>query len=42
MEKYIAVKWPDIQKYENNENFSEVGYDPEKNIWFVPKEMFNK
>jgi hypothetical protein len=40
MEKYyIEVKWPDIQKYENNENFSEVGYDPEKNIWFVPENM---
>lgn len=41
MEKYIAVSWPDIQKFQNNDSFSEIGYDPEKNLWFVPEEMFN-
>ncbi len=41
MRKYIAVEWPEIQKYQEMDNFPDVGYDPEKNIWFVPEEMID-
>lgn len=41
MKKYIAIGWPEIQKYQEMDDFPEVGYDPEKNIWFVPEDMIN-
>ena len=42
MKKYIVVEWPEIQKYQELDNFSEeVGYDPEKDIWFVPEDMID-
>ena len=41
MTKYIAVGWPNIQKYQEMDNFPDVGYDPEKNLWFVPEDMIN-
>lgn len=34
MERYIAVKWPESQKFQDIE---EVSYDPVKDIWFVPE-----
>lgn len=42
MRKYIAIiGWPEIQKYQEMDSFPDVGYDPEKNIWFVPEDMIN-
>lgn len=41
MRKYIEVVWPEIQKYQELDNFSEVGYDPEKDVWFVPEDMID-
>ena len=41
MRKYIAVEWSEIQKYQEMDNFPDVGYDPEKNIWFIPEEMID-
>lgn len=39
MRKYIEVGWPEIQDYMDKEDFStEVSFDPEKNVWFVPEE----
>ena len=42
MKEYIAVKWPEVQEYMTDDEFSEVGYDPKMDLWFVPKEMYNK
>lgn len=44
MEKYIAVEWPEAQKFQDNENvdMAEIGYDPIKSTWFVPEEIYNK
>lgn len=41
MRKYIAIEWPEIQKYQELDNFFEVGYDPEKDVWFVPEDMID-
>lgn len=41
MRKYITIEWPEIQKYQELDNFSEVGYDPEKDVWFVPEDMID-
>lgn len=41
MKKYIAIEWPEIQKYQEMDDFPEVGYDPEKNVWFVPEDMIS-
>lgn len=43
MTKYIAVGWPEIQDYMDDTSYPDsVGFDPEKNIWFVPEDMYNK
>lgn len=42
MEKYILVEWPEAQKFTEDEDSVNIGYDPEKNVWFVPEEMYNK
>ena len=38
--KYIALEWPDIQAFMDNLDWKEVGFDPNKNIWFVPEDFF--
>ena len=36
--KYIKVEWPEIQDYMELPGFQEeVGFDPEKNVWFIPE-----
>ena len=37
--EYIAVIWPDIQEYMDSPRWNEVGFDADKNLWFVPKDM---
>lgn len=37
-ECYKLIEWPEIQDYMDYENFKEeVGFDPVKNVWYVPK-----
>lgn len=39
---YVDVEWPDIQEYMADPNFrDEVGFDPNRGIWFVPKYMYD-
>ena len=38
-DEYIAVEWPDIQEYMDSSRWDEVGFDADKNLWFVPKDM---
>lgn len=38
--KYIALEWPDIQAFMDNPKWKDVGFDPNKNIWFVPEDFF--
>lgn len=38
-DEYIAVLWPDIQEYMDSPRWDEVGFDADKNLWFVPKDM---
>lgn len=44
MEKYIAVEWPETQKFQDIEevDIAEIGYDPIKDIWFIPEDIYNK
>lgn len=43
MNKYIAVNWPEIQDFMEHPNYQEeVCFDADKNIWFVPEEMYNQ
>lgn len=42
MKEYIAVKWPEVQEYMKDGKFSEVGYDPKMDLWFVPKDMYER
>ena len=37
--EYIAVIWSDIQEYIDSPRWDEVGFDADKNLWFVPKDM---
>lgn len=39
--EYIVVLWPDIQEYVDSPRWDEVGFDSNKNMWFVPKDMIN-
>lgn len=39
MKEYIALEWPEIQEYMESPRWDEVGFDIDKNIWFVPKDM---
>lgn len=41
MDKFIEIGWPDIQKYQERNDFYKAGYDPEKNVWFIPESMLN-
>ena len=37
--KYTLVEWPDIQYYMDKPGFKEeVGFDPDKNKWFIPED----
>ena len=38
-DEYIAVGFPDIQHYMDSPRWDEVGFDADKNLWFVPKDM---
>lgn len=37
--KFIEVTWPDIQNYMEHPRWKEVGFDPDKNTWYVPEDM---
>ena len=37
---FIAVLWPDIQEYMDSPRWDEVGFDADKNLWFVPEDFF--
>ena len=42
MKKYIEIEWPDIQGYMDNPKWDEdVGFDPVKNVWYVPEDIIN-
>ena len=38
-DEYIAVEFPEIQEYMDSPRWDEVGFDADKNLWFVPKDM---
>ena len=38
-DEYIAVGFPEIQEYMDSPRWNEVGFDADKNLWFVPKDM---
>ena len=45
MEKtiYELVEWPDIQVFMEDDDYTDrVGFDPDKNVWFVPEDMIKK
>ena len=45
MEKtiYELVEWPDIQTFMEDYDYKDrVGFDPDKNVWFVPEDMIKK
>ena len=36
--RYVKVEWPEIQDYMELPGFQEeIGFDPEKNVWFIPE-----
>lgn len=37
--EYIAVGFPDIQEYIDSPRWNEIGFDADKTLWFVPKDM---
>lgn len=40
--KYIMLEWPEICGYMEDPKWENVGYDPDKNVWFVPEDMLKK
>ena len=38
-DEYIAVGFPEIQEYTDSPRWDKVGFDADKNLWFVPKDM---
>lgn len=45
MEKtiYELVEWPDIQTFMEDYDYKDrVGFDTDKNVWFVPEDMIKK
>ena len=38
-DEYIAVGFSEIQEYMDSPRWDEVGFDADKNLWFVPKDM---
>ena len=42
MKKYIEIEWPGIQAFMDNPKWDEdVGFDPIKNVWYVPEDIIN-
>lgn len=42
MQKYILVRWPDIQDYMERPDFVEGMYFcPTENVWFIPEDWHN-
>ena len=41
---YVAVGWPQVQDFMLDlSTFKDVvGFDPRLNLWFVPKELYDK
>lgn len=40
---YIKEEWPEIQEFMEDKDYAEkVYYDCEKDVWFVPKEMYER
>lgn len=37
--EYIAVGFPYIQEYMDSPRWNEIGFDADKTLWFVPKDM---
>lgn len=41
MKTYIEMTWPEIQDYMDNPGYpEEVGFDPQKDKWYIPKEWY--
>ena len=40
---YELVDWPDIQEFMEDDDYEDrVYFDPEKNAWFVPKDIIKR
>lgn len=41
MKKFIELDWPEIQNYMDNPRYTEeVGFDPQRNKWYIPEEWY--
>jgi hypothetical protein len=40
--KYIKVGWPEVQDFMIVESEDTIYFDPQKNVWFVSEELYNK
>lgn len=40
--KYIKVGWPEVQDFMIVESDDTIYFDPQKNVWFVSEELYNK
>jgi len=41
MKIYVEMTWPEIQDYMTNPGYpEEVGFDPQRNKWYIPKEWY--
>ena len=40
--KYIKVGWPEVQDFMIVESDAAIYFDPQKNVWFVSEELYNK
>lgn len=41
MKKYIELDWPEIQDYMTNPGYpEEVGFDPQRNKWYIPEKWY--
>ena len=40
--EYIKVGWPEVQDFMIVESDDTIYFDPQKNVWFVSKELYNK
>ncbi len=42
MNKYISVSWPEVQDFMGHPRYEEIGFDANKNLWFVPENLYNE
>lgn len=42
MDEYIKVEWPESQVFMAMPHYEDwVYYDVDKNVWFIPKKIYN-